>query len=719
MAVPAMKTASLNKTGQNSDVFRKIPDKKVPVSKGTQALNVLNEILPSSANAVSSEIGRVVEEDKTRQTALAETDKLSSPTEDATKAGRQAHKNVRTRNGVSTRMRDLALEATQFEGSSPDLKPEEKEAEWAEYVIQVQGELVEQYGDTPQDIEMVGSLFRDILPKVADTRHATAFKQEEVRKYRDTFDSLAIATDPAVFSAEEAEANVVQLFAEAKKMKMTQESTRRAFVDATVAAAGRNDLTLLNIAKKIGIYKQEPSMANAERQAQGRLQQEDQATVAGMKTVLIEELSKSPNMTEQQFYDRAGAQLNNGQPIWSEVQMRQEWKKQKQAHDETFARQSDLMASMEVLYDENAIPVSLSHYSAARKKLLISDYDEYSKQRMAMELEGLDATKDADLINKIGTKYENEKAMWLTGNNIRDENWANDFKSLQTQSLSQFEGEELPPFLMKVLDRMTMLEASPGAISLHADATTIGIYENYKKNLAGSSTPVAALRDAQELSRLTAIKLTEAESKTFNSAVTKGVNELLTDTSIFPKFLTGNSEDADWATIKHTNALVDTRARELQVIGKLDVPTSVSRAIQEIGDTHYQLDNGALVFGNDNWLSSEIGVPAHQISTALTLFKQGLVDNPEFTLNATGDPDSWRPEISKGGNVVWRDTIGNIVTKPVTLGEVGGTSHEMRLSKLWEEREALHNKRMAKQEAMSKPYNELFEVPETNYKGYE
>lgn len=683
--VPMMQSQSLQRAASTSDAFAPIDRIEAPKSRSSQVLSMLNEVLPGIATGATNEIKRVLNEDKVRQENRALMN--LAPTEDATKAGVKAHQAVGFRNQATEAVRQLEVQAASFEGT---------EEEWEDVVSSAQDRLLQQLGDDGNVIDAVGSIFREGLGRVADTRFKAVQQQDQMAKYRTTISSYADAADPS-FSPEQVAKNLVQVEAESDAMGMSKEAKRKALIDATIIGAKNGDLTLMNYVKaNTDWFDQEPGLiaANKEAIAQAELDQAGEVAIA--KQGLIDQLKASPTMTFEQFAMAAAGQTTaEGKKTWSESEIRSAWNSGQKKLDSSFAIEEYLGNSLQRMQDEGVDPVGFS-LDAKQQRALIKKFDEMQSKQL-IDVNNANP-QDKNPVMQFVTQQRNYKAKWLQENSLTDKKWVAQFKSLQSFDAESMEGDELPSQISAVLGQMDDLQGSPGALQAHADNTSISIHSNFKKNVEAGMKPVQAYQAAFKQAMSPPVRMNGEEAKKYNKEVTKTVESEF-KSGIFARMFGAPDVISD-SQKREVQALVGSRAKDLMA-ANVDQDVAVTQAMEEYKATHTQLSNGTVVYGTRAQLSQRLGVKADQVDGVLGSLAERVSE--AGLSNTDTPPEDWTMVITmddRGGLVRFKDKLGSYVTAPITLSEVGGISLSERAKKISEEQDAIRKRRLKANQAL-------------------
>jgi hypothetical protein len=686
MPIPNMPSQQLQTRVSKIDTFSPVSSESQPLSKLGSLLGSLNEVLPAVANQASKYWGAEVEKDKTKQEALALTNQL--PSKDATVAGLQAHKNVNTRNDVALAITSLEAESTEWE--------ESRDGSWEEHFLATQDALVQKHGESEADIEFVGSLFREQLPRVQEARFKTVQKQDQVAKYHTARESFVAGANSRQYTPEQISQNVTQILVdEGDKLGMTTEARRTAFIDATVAAAENDDLALMEVAKELGLYAQEPGLITAERAAVGRMAGDQQAYLASAVSNVETELKNNPAMSRDTFFRKMGeVKTREGKAVVSRKEMVAAWERGNKVLDEKFQAQSLFQESMGRLTDETKNPVAFGVYTKKEQQAVINQYNDWADKRTTQKLATIQEN-DFEAQNKVHYEADVLKGTYLNETGLTDETWKAEFSLVQNSfDPETMEGKTLPPAVASALVSMNNLKDKPFALKRHASEEAIAISTEYQRNLAKNYNEVQALSMAQKSILAPKRLLGADDKKTFSKDVRSVVDSHLSSSL----WRWGSVDMKVSQSAQVYNEVMANAERKFNLTGDSD--GSIADSMAEYNDSHWQLGDGRILPGSRQEIGRAMGIPANkldEVDDKIIGFPQVIMDR----LEAAGEvpetpypPEEWIPFI-KGNRITYTDKYGAPIGT-YNLNELNNISNAELAKQLATESKELSEKRKKK-----------------------
>jgi hypothetical protein len=676
--------------------FHPVTAEQVPESRATRLLGTLTKVLPAAAKEYEAALDKKIESDKLLQESRAALGQ--EPTNDATVAGAKAHELVDTRNAAVVYAYQLQEDAKTFEGT---------DEEWEQHVLDTQNTLMSTIGNDKDAITIAGSVFQKEFGKAALNRYKAKQEQHQTKLYQTNINSLHLATQ-GDFTPQEIRHNLSKVIDEMHLQGASEATIRKSIVDAAITQSELNDLTLIDYTKEMGLFQQEPGLARAERQAQTRITGQVSGEIAIAKQSAIDRMVADDNMTFEQWAMYAGTiKEPTGKSAFSESEIRSVWERQQKAKDDEFDASRYFAQSMKRMIDEQTTPVGFEYLDKKQTAAVIALYDQTFEQMEAKEIAQL---QDPNQQAEVKQKYAYNKARWLTENGIQDEKWVNEFKALEAFS-GELQEDKLPDGVAIALSRMDDLSESPGAIQAHATDKQIAIYEGFKKGLRVGLPAPQAYAEAWRNAQLKPVELRGDERKKFDKQVRKAVEADLDHNWLSRTFL-GAPQAVSKQQSSQIQEAVGARARML-LNANVEPDVAVSRAMAEFNDTHFQLSNGAVVYGNRTNVSRIMGVAAGKVDGLITSFPQAIVDlasEPGYedaVLNESIPPEKWIPVLTQNGRITFTDEWGNRVTRIFDLSEVGGVSLSEKAKKIQEQQDKLREKRLHDVEVRNRTINQF------------
>tara|TARA_R110000851_G_scaffold317339_1_gene480809 strand:+ start:35824 stop:37989 length:2166 start_codon:yes stop_codon:yes gene_type:complete len=689
--IPLARPVQLQQAVIKSETFGKMSNVKLPKSKMSQAFDTLNRIIPEAAKLASSQLNARAQEDETRQTARALNG--MEPTEDATKAGRTAHRMVDVRNKTNEMMVKINEDASSFVGS-PD--------EWEEHVVERQNELFALTGTGEDALKVTGSIFREQLPKAQLVKYRADQIRDQKAKYLSTKTSFRGAVGTA-FKPEEQAQNFGQVMREAKSLGMTQVAVQEALIDASVEQAAMGDLSLIDMTKAIGLYEESPALQTAFKKAATNIRKEEQAMIAVQKEGLNTELSNSPLMSFEDFATRANNQRDGAdETIWTAEQIKSSYEKQSKRHDKKFNVDRTFLASLQTQPVGDGSVIDIDSFTGAEKQQMVDSYNAlYHRNLLEAERDIQDPSTKSETVRQLLV----EKGTWLQGMGLEDKTWTKDFKHLNDLPASAIREmpEELVPSLLATIGRGDDLESVPDVLSSHASTEEQALMLAYKDNNRLGMTPRQSLLLAKEQIAATPIPLTGDAYTKFYGKIKSTVD------SSYSNWFDGKEDISD-TEIANASSTIEKRAKVWYNVLK-DEDKAISRATAEFQATNHQLSDGTLVNGNLNLLAAKMNVPNnHQtvdrILVTLPMKMSALSGQEgfeEYTTNTATPPEEWTKHITKDYMIIFKDEYGSEVAKPLALHEAAGFSIEQMVKQRNENISTLNLQRKKAQALQAKP----------------
>lgn len=693
--IPLARPVQLQQAAIKSETFGKISNIPVQKSKTAQAFETLNSIVPEAASLAASQLNSRAQEDETRQTTRALNN--MEPSEDATKAGRTAHRMVDVRNQTNEMMVQINEDAASFIGS-PD--------EWEDHVVDRQNELFSQTGTDESTLKVTGSIFREQLPKAQLVKYRADQVRDQKAKYLSTKSSFrgAVGTE---FEPEQQANNFAQVMGEAKSLGMTQVAVQDALVDAAVEQAALGDLSLIDLTKTIGLYEESPALQTAFKKAATHIRKEEQSTIAVQKDSLTTELSVSPLMSFESFAERADSQRDGaGETIWTAEQIRSAYNKQSSKHDKKFNIDRAFINSLKTQPIGDGSVVDIDSFTGAEKEQMVNSYNDlYHRKLIEAERDIEDPKAKSETVRQLLV----EKGTWLQGMGLEDKSWTKDFKHLSDLPVSAIRDmpEDLLPSLLATIGRGDDLESIPDVLSSHATADEQALMLAYKDNNRLGMNPRQSLILAKEQVEASPIPITGDDYTQFFGKVKSAVD------SSYSKWFDGK-EDISSNEIDRASGIIEKRAKVWYNVLK-DEDKAISRATAEFQATNHQLSDGTLVNGNLNLIAAKMNVPNnHQavdtILVTLPIKLSALSEQEgfeDYVTNTSTPPEGWTKHITKDDMIIFKDEYGAEVTKPLALHEAAGFSIEQMNKQRKENIATLNAQRKKAEKAQTKPSGSL------------
>lgn len=676
--------------------FAPIREQTIPEDRVTNFMGTLSKVLPAASELLTAEFTKQAETD-----ALLQENRAAlglEPTEDATNAGVSAHKAVTVRNAAMDAAAALQEEAKTFEGTDED---------WEMHIAEKQRELLDAVGEDPEAVKAAGKVFQDKYASTALTRYAAKQEQQQIATYNTGMDSLQLATDRQ-YSPAQIRVNLGQAIEEMKAMGATDALIKKTITDAAIAQAETDDLTLIDYSKELGLYQQEPGLVKAERAAQSRITGTMSGEIAIAKQTAVDRLSIDEGMTFEQWAMYAGSVKEpTGQDAFSESEIRSIWEKQQKGMDEAFEIDRYWGASMARMVDEGVTPVGMYDLSKKQTAALVNKYDTVFGAREMGEISKASTPEEQV---SIKTRYKYEKAKWLSANGIKDEKWSAMFSTLENFD-GTLQEQKLPVGVANALALMDDLSESPGAIQNHATDKQIAIHENFKNNLSFGLSETVAYQEAWKMAQKKPVELRGDDRKKFDSAVRSAVNSSF-ESSWLGRTFAGSNDNASEQQRGLIGEQVGMRARMLLNAGvKEDM--AVARAMSEFNDTHFQLSNGSVIFGDKNNIARQMGVATEKVDGLIAAFPTHIVElasEPGFEsaiIDPSVPPEEWIPTTTANGRITFTDKWGNRVTRIFDLSEVGGVSLSEKAKQIQGRQEELRKERLKDLETRKRTINQF------------